>query len=165
MWLSDRRTFLLSLAALGGCGFTPVYGPDGGGTALQGAVRLPEPANPNAYRFNQRFEERLGRGVSPTYDMAVTLEIDQTGMGSTSAGATTRYRVDGTAKVVLSSVATGLPVLRETVTGFTGYSTTGNTAATLAAERDALERLMVILADMVVDRLLLNAQDLAQARQ
>lgn len=163
MWLSDRRTFLLSLAALGGCGFTPVYGPDGAGTALQGAIRLRAPDGPGAYRFNQRFEERLGRGTSPTYEMAVNLTVKQVGMGSTSAGSTTRFRVDGTADVALTLIATGEPVLRETITGFTGYSTTGNTAATLAAERDAGARLMVILADQTVDRLLLNADRLAQA--
>ena len=38
MWSSDRRSFLAlaGLAALGACGFTPVYGPGGGGAALGG---------------------------------------------------------------------------------------------------------------------------------
>jgi LPS-assembly lipoprotein len=40
------------------------------------------------------------------------------------------------------------------VDNFTGYSATGTTVATLAAERDAQERLMTILADQIVTRLL-----------
>ncbi|HCQ58330.1 MAG TPA: hypothetical protein DIU10_10575, partial [Sulfitobacter sp.] len=46
------------------------------------------------------------------------------------------------------------------VESFTGYSATGTTVATRAAELDAQERLMVILADLVVSRL--YAADLPQ---
>ena len=41
-----------------------------------------------------------------------------------------------------------------TSTAITGYSATGTTVATLAAESDARKRLMTTLGDMVVDRLL-----------
>ena len=41
---------------------------------------------------------------------------------------------------------------------FVGYSATGTTVATLAAKRDATERLMTILADEIV--LQLQASDL-----
>jgi LPS-assembly lipoprotein len=43
---------------------------------------------------------------------------------------------------------------------FTGYSTTGTTAATISSERDARARLSVILADQIVAQLLLNTADL-----
>ena len=45
---------------------------------------------------------------------------------------------------------------------FTSYSATGSTAATQAAERDARRRLMVILADRVIDRLLIDADTLPE---
>ena len=163
MWLSNLKTVLFAAPlALAACGFTPVYGPGGGGQALQGAIRATDPANPTDYAFVRRFEERMGRGA--LYNLGYTLTVSQTGMGSTSTGSTTRIRLDGRATLVLSDAATGAALLRETVSGFTGYSTTGNTAATLAAKQDARERLMVILADKAVDVLLLNAADLAQAR-
>ena len=63
MWLPDRRTFLISLAALGGCGFTPVYGPQGGGSALLDNVALPEPDSPEQYLLHRRLEERLDSSV------------------------------------------------------------------------------------------------------
>ena len=69
MSLPDRRQVLFSLGALvvsGGlaaCGFTPVYGPQGGGGKLLNAVALSEPENRADYDFRSRFEERLGRGL------------------------------------------------------------------------------------------------------
>ncbi|CUH78285.1 LPS assembly lipoprotein LptE [Tropicibacter naphthalenivorans] len=160
MWLSDRRAFLLGAVALGGCGFTPVYGPNGGGRALQGSIALSDAATPDAYLFNRRFEDRMGRGVSPAYRLNVTLTTAQVGQGSTSTGSTTRYRIDGTAAFDLVDLATGQSAIKGTTTAFTGYSTTGSTVATLAAERDAQERLMVMLADQVIDRLFLRASTL-----
>ena len=43
---------------------------------------------------------------------------------------------------------------------FTSYSASGTTVATLAAKRDASVRLMTILADQIIDQLLLIAEDL-----
>ena len=40
------------------------------------------------------------------------------------------------------------------VQSFTSYATTGTTVATMTAETDAYKRLMVILADQVVTRLM-----------
>lgn len=162
MWLSDRRVFLAgALAALGACGFTPVYAPGGAGQTVLSQITLTAPTTPNAYLFTRRFEERAGRGgASPRYRMSVRLGTNQTGSGSVSSGATTRFRIDGTARYTLRDSATDAIVLSGTTEAFTGYSTTGSTVATLAAERDAVERLMVILADRVIDALVLAAPDL-----
>lgn len=162
MWLSDRRVFLTgALAALGACGFAPVYGPGGAGQTVLSQITLTAPTTPNAYLFTRRFEERAGRGgASPRYRLSVQLGTDQTGSGSVSSGATTRFRVDGTARYTLRDSATDAVLLSGTTEAFTGYSATGSTVATLAAERDALERLMVILADRVIDALVLAAPDL-----
>src|SRR6056297_1554864 len=159
MWLYDRRKLLLSLGAagLGACGFTPVYGPDGGGRALQGSVALPEPDNETAYHFNSRFEERLGRGgPGADYTLGLRLQTDEQDIGSTSAGTTTRYRLIGRAFYSLVDIASGQTLLEGRTNAFTGYSTTGSTVATRAAEADAERRLMVLLADQVIDDLLLS---------
>jgi LPS-assembly lipoprotein len=44
-------------------------------------------------------------------------------------------------------------VISGSVDNFTSYSATGTTVATLAAERDAQERLMIQLADQIFVRL------------
>ncbi|MBV7394346.1 LPS assembly lipoprotein LptE [Mameliella sediminis] len=157
MWSCNRRTFLVSPLALAACGFTPVYGPQGGGTALQNAVTLPEPANQASYAFNRRFEERLGRaGAGAPYSLDLRIQTDEQDMGSTSAGSTTRYRLVGRVFYSLVDTATGQTLFESRTNAFTGYSTTGSTVATRAAENDARGRLMVLLADQVIDGLLLS---------
>ena len=46
------------------------------------------------------------------------------------------------------------------VDNFTSYSASGTTVATLAAQRDAEARLMVILADQVINKLTAEAANL-----
>ncbi|MFZ7092337.1 LPS assembly lipoprotein LptE [Primorskyibacter sp. 2E233] len=151
---------ILGALALGGCGFTPVYGPEGAGNRLMGRIALDAPKTPNDYIFNRRFEERLGRVSSAPYILSVIKKTDQQDLGSTSSGNTTRYRLLGRANYTLKDAATGAVLLQGRTESFTGYSTTGSTVATLAAERDAGERLMIILADQVIDKLILQASDL-----
>jgi LPS-assembly lipoprotein len=152
MWLSDRRSFLVAALALGGCGFTPVYGPAGAGQALENAVDLGAPKSDDAYLVQRRFEERLGRGSAYRLEFDVTTK--DVGLGGTSTGNTTRYRVDGALSYKLLQ---GKAVLLQGKTqAFTGYSTTGSTLSTLAAEKDARKRLMVILADQLMDELILG---------
>ncbi|MBN8189705.1 hypothetical protein JF540_23745 [Salipiger thiooxidans] len=161
MWLPDRRTLLLSLAALAGCGFTPVYGPQGGGTKLLNAVALDEPTDRDSYDFNQRFEERLGRGIGP-YHLKVSTAVTSKGLGSLADGQTTRYRLTGWATYTLSPVGVDEVLVSGRTSSFTSYSATGSTVATQTSERDAYRRLMVILADQVIDRLLLEADTLPE---
>ncbi len=157
MWLYDRRMILLGATALGACGFTPVYGPQGGGGALLNAVALPDPNDSKGYHFNSRFEERLGRG-GPTapYRLDIRIQTDEQDMGSTSAGTTTRYRLIGRVFYTLVEAGTAKTLLQGRTNAFTGYSSTGSTVATRAAETDAMERLMILLADQVIDDLLLS---------
>ncbi|WP_136440007.1 LPS assembly lipoprotein LptE [Pacificoceanicola onchidii] len=159
MWLSKRKFLLstLSLAGLSACGFSPVYAPGGSGNRLLNQVALDAPEAPNDYLFNRRFEERMGRASGP-YLLSVSKSVDQQDLGSTTTGNTTRYRLLGRANYVLKD-ATGAILTSGKTDAFSGYSTTGSTVATLAAERDASERLMILLADQVIDKLILSAGD------
>jgi LPS-assembly lipoprotein len=55
---------------------------------------------------------------------------------------------------VLRDRRTGLIVAQGSTSNFTGYSTTGNTITTVTAQRDAYARLMVLLADQTITRIL-----------
>lgn len=156
----DRRAVLAALAALPACGFTPAYGPDGAAGRLQGQVALDDPGTRAAYLLNRRIEERLGRAPSGRYRLEAEIGTRQTGLGTTSTGSTTRYQILGTVDIRLADSATGTTLLTDRIDSFTGYSATGSNVATLASERDALERLMTLLADRIVDRLILAAGDL-----
>ncbi|MFW2541187.1 LPS assembly lipoprotein LptE [Primorskyibacter sp. 2E107] len=162
MWLSRRQFLLssLSFAGLSACGFTPVYGPGGTGNRLLGKVAVDAPESPGDYIFNRRFEERMGRPGAAPYTLSVSKSVDQQSLGSTTTGNTTRYRLLGRARYALRDTGTGAILLDGKTDAFSGYSTTGSTVATLAAERDATERLMILLADQVIDKLILQAYDL-----
>lgn len=149
---SYSRRFLLCLPlALAACDFRPVYGPGGAGRALDGKVGLDEPTNEDSYLIARALEERLGRASSPVYHLAVTTRVEEQGSAVTPAGAITRVNLVGRATYRLTqgeaTLATG------DVRNFTGYSATGTTVEALAAETDARERLMAILAEQIVVRL------------
>lgn len=158
---SDRRTLLTALAALplaglaAACGFAPVHAPGGAADGLHGAVRAAAPDSRDGFDFVQRLEERLGRpGPGTRFDLAYDITTNPVGAGITPAGAVTRYTLTGSATFRLTDTATGAERAAGRVESFTSWSTTGSTVATLAAEEDAHRRLMRVLADQVVTRLI-----------
>ncbi|MEP2642470.1 LPS assembly lipoprotein LptE [Roseobacter sp.] len=153
--LSYSRKILLMLpVVLAACGFTPVYAPNGNGTTLQDNILVSEPGTRNAFLLTQRFEQKLGRATDPVYNLELTVSTRQEGLAVDTEGITTRYNVLGTAGYTLVETSTGRVTASGTVTNFTGYSAAGTTVATSAAERDAQQRLMVLLADQIVARVL-----------
>ncbi|AXI56696.1 hypothetical protein C1J05_00460 [Sulfitobacter sp. JL08] len=138
---------------LASCGFTPVYGPNGAGTALQNQITVNEPQDRDDYWFTQRFEERMGRSANAKYDLVYNISTVEQGIAVNQEGNIERYDVLGRATYELRDAATDAVVSSGDVESFTGYSATGTSVASLAAERDARERLMIILADLVVTRL------------
>lgn len=140
------------------CGFTPAYGPEGPGTALRGQITLAEPSDRDGFEFRNRLEDRLGRAQGATrYRMNYSIATEPVGAGVQPSGAITRYTLRGKAKYVLVTEATGQTAASGVVESFTSWSTSGSTVATLASEEDANRRLMIILADQVVARVLAAA--------
>ncbi|WP_333685175.1 LPS assembly lipoprotein LptE [Pontibaca methylaminivorans] len=179
-WFERRAVLLMPLAlALAACGFTPVYGPDGSGSALRGRVAIDAPATENGYRLVENLEDRLGRAISPEYELSLEVESHEEGQAIKRSGDITRYSVVGDVDYALRRLSDNALVASGSVTNFASYSATGlerevrddsgqilgqlnaTTVQTLAAERDAHERLMVMLADQIMARLLATA-DLGQ---
>ena len=147
--------------ALSGCGFAPAYGPGGTARGLQDNIHIDEPDTRETFLVTRRVEERLGAGgASAPYTMGLAVSVSESSQGSSSDGATTRFRMVGTLTYSLRRAGEKTAFETGTVQSFTGYSATSSTAATLAAQRDARERLMVILADQLVDRLVIASADL-----
>ena len=145
---------MLGLLALAGCGFTPAYGPGGSGERLRGRLAVEAPDTVDGFRLRARLEDRLRRAEGPQAVLTVQPSVEAVEAGITPEGAITRYNLQGRAAWQLDSAA-GVTLAQGEVTAFTGYSATGTTVATRAAEEDARERLSVILADEIVARLLL----------
>ncbi len=156
MSLPDRRTVLSLLAALliAGCGFTPAYAPEGAGTKLRGHVAVQVPATRNDFALASRLETRLGAADAPAYDLGYSVTVYSISGGITPDNETTRYQLKGSVAYTLTDRATQARVAGGTVRNFTSWSATGSTVAGIAAEEAAAARLMQILADDIVTRLI-----------
>lgn len=151
----NRRAALLGLVALGGCGFAPVYGPNGAAAALRGSVMIQTPETLDGFQLRNQIEDRLGVADVARYELRVTPQIRSEDFGITSGQETTRYTLHGTAAYVLLDVETNAEMTSGTVATFTGYSATGTPVATQAAERSARDRLIISMADLVISELLI----------
>lgn len=153
---SYKRRFLIMLplvAILAACGFTPVYGPGQTGDALRGTVNVSEPANVNEFMLVQDLEERLGRPSDPKYDLKLQLSLRYEGLAISPSDSTTRFNIIGRVNYTLTDRATKKVISSDKVQNFVGYSAVGTPVETVASQRDALERLMTILADQLTVQL------------
>lgn len=138
--------------ALSGCGFAPLYGPDGSGGALRGATAITAPQTVEGYRLLSRIEDRLGPVATARWHLTVTLAVGSETAAVSSTGVISRTNLTGDATYRLTDLA-GALLAEGRVSGFTGFGTGGSTVATAAAEADARDRLAVILADAILTRL------------
>ncbi|MBC7144546.1 MAG: hypothetical protein H5U24_03970 [Thioclava marina] len=164
MWSSDRRAFLglAGAAALAGCGFTPAYGPQGGAAKLLNGVQPDAPTTRDGFELVQQLGARLGPSGTPRYRLAYTITTKAIGQGIAPDNATTRYQLNGSVDYTLHDAGTDAVLLTGRVTSFTSWSATGTVVATQAAEQDAHRRLMRILADQIITRLLAQAPGLPE---
>ncbi|WP_171230597.1 LPS assembly lipoprotein LptE [Ruegeria sp. HKCCA4008] len=151
----DRRTFLLMPLALAACGFEPVYAPGGSGSALYGRVEVSAPNTVESYLLVQNLEQQLGRSVGSVNDYKLDVQVSTVTRGAaiTTTNETQRYTIDGSAQYNLRSNATGQIIASGSVADFVSYSAAGSTVSTLADERDAKRRLMMILSGQIMNRL------------
>ncbi|WP_342069553.1 LPS assembly lipoprotein LptE [Yoonia algicola] len=155
--LTPRRTVLLGLIGLAGCGFAPIYGAD---TGLRGRVAFETDESVAGFRLREELEKRLGRSAAPEYVLKTTVRSSQRAAAITSEGDTSRFNIVGAAKWSLIVLDDGNQIDGGEVEAFTSYSATGSTNATQATRDDAEARVAVILADLIVSRVLIRAAEL-----
>ena len=155
----SRRSVLLAPLALAACGFTPAYGPSGPAAHLQGSIRVADPGDKNGFDLVERLEERLGRGAAARYVLGYGIETRRIGVAVSAEGAINRYNLMGAVEFVLRDQGTGAELTAGRVENFTSWSTTASSLATESAEADARRRLMRLLADQIVTRLIATSAD------
>ena len=151
---SDRRTLLLGSLALGGCGFTPVYGPGGAAEGLRGRIAFDAPFDRAGFDFVRQLEDRLGQPRNPRWQLSASIRRSQERIAVTSEGVANRFQILGRADYALRETGSDRTVTSGSVENFVSYSATRTAVATRAARDDAEARLMRILADQVADELL-----------
>lgn len=155
MWSSNRRAFLALPLALTACGFVPAFGPSGPATVLQGQIHVADTDTRSGFEFVKRMEERLGRGAGGRFDLTHTITTEKVSLGFTADRAITRFNLLGKVAWQLKDSATGQELAAGVEQNFTAWSATGVTIAAVNAETDATARLMRILADQIVTRLIM----------
>lgn len=148
-----RRSLILSALALASCGFTPVYQKGQGPSHLQNRVQFADPSDRNGFDFVGQMETRLGRAEAAGFTLEYEIETQSNALAITSSQEINRYNLTGSVSYTLKDMD-DQTVTAGQVESFTSYSAAGTTVATLTGERDASTRLMTILADKVVTRLL-----------
>lgn len=150
----SRRSLLLTPLALAACGFTPALGSKGPAEGLFGTVYAADPGDKNGFDFVQRMEERLGHATNPLYDLTYSISTNAVGVGVLLDGSITRFNLLGSVNWTLTRRADKARMAGGNVSSFTSFSATGTTVTGLTGQTEASLRLMQLLADDVVTRLL-----------
>ena len=151
MWLSSRRGFLSAALALAGCGLTPVM--ETSSQQLYNQVLIQAPVNRAEYELVRNLEAQLGVAKSARFALDYELKVTEDNIVVSTAQEISRYSLVGELEYSLLD-NNGAILTHQSAKSFTGYSATGTTVATQRAQRDAHDRLMVILADQVSTALL-----------
>lgn len=157
----SRRGALLALGAalgLGACGFQPVYAPGAPARALRGRVAVDPPGSRVGFFFATRVEERLGRAEAPEFRLGATIRQDVRELALTGTGGRERVAFEGVAEYRLRG-PDGRVLTSGRVDAFTSFTDIGTPVAARTARRDARRRLAGILADRVVEDLIVTAPD------
>jgi LPS-assembly lipoprotein len=138
--------WIVCLIVLGGCGFSPVYGPQSSGREFMSSIAVSPPvSNRTSYLLVAALEERLGRN-----DAGSLLLWHNVSLGEAGLGVSARIHVTGAANYRLTQVADGTEVAKGRVESFTAYSRPFDQSNFESARQDAIKRLISILADKIV---------------
>jgi LPS-assembly lipoprotein len=161
----SRRRLLRGVGVVGvatllvACGFEPLHAPQGPAGQMRGRIAVDTVPGAAGFAFRERLVERLGPAEAPTHRLSVELDMREESAAITRDALTTRFVVIGTAAFRLVPNGATEPLIVESVSVQSGYSTPeAETASAFAARAAALaaeERIARTLADRIALRLAL----------
>ncbi len=155
-----RAGILAAALLLGGCGLRPLYGGGESGAVRQtlSGVEVAPIAGQNGWLVANALRDRLRAEGPARYRLEIKLDDDITGLGVRRDDSITRERRTLRARYQLVDLANGQVTLDATAGSDAGIDVVRSEYATIAAERTALERLSVIVADQIVTRIALTTE-------
>ncbi|KZE08731.1 MULTISPECIES: LPS assembly lipoprotein LptE [Sphingomonas] len=153
-----RAAVLAAAFLLGGCGLRPLYAGGEGGVVRQtlSGVEVAPIAGQNGWLVANALRDRLRAEGPARYRLEIKLDDDITGLGVRRDDSITRERRTLRARYQLIDLSNGAVTLDATAGSDAGIDVVRSEYATITAERSALERLSVIVADQIVTRIALN---------
>ena len=148
---------------LSACGLKPLYsgGSQGQVSALLGSVTVDPIEGKNGWLMRNALNDRLGAAAegSTRYRLAIKLDDQIEGFGVRADDTVTRERRTLRARYQLVDLESGKTVLDATAGSDAGIDVVNSEYATIAAENTALENLTQKVAEQIVTRISLFAQN------
>jgi len=157
----ERRRLLLTALALplAACGFVPVYKSGNPARALRGNIRFELIESEDGFNLLETLEKELGRaGPNALYSTKVELSVTEESLTLTTATSLDRNTLIGKATISVTSQTSGEIVFEDTLSDVAGFSSSAETAASMASRHDARTRLIASLAHKIVLRLTSTAE-------
>ena len=160
-----RRAALLALMlpGLAACGLQPLYagGTRGAVASTLASVDVAQIEGEAGWLVRNAIRDRLsaaGDGATSRYRINVRLDDQISGFGIRADDSVTRERRTLRARWQLVDTQDGTTLVDATASADAGIDVVGSEYATIAAERTALERLSLEVADQIVTRVALFAR-------
>jgi len=151
MWLSKASLALVGFLTLTACGLTPIYS----GGANEQVFNIQAPTDRMQFELVKALETQIVHSDTAASRLSYQLSTQNVSTVVSSAQELNRFRVKGRLNYQILN-ADGDVQSKGMVSAFTAYSATGSTLATDRSQRDAQDRLMVILADKLIQTITLG---------
>lgn len=140
---------MLAVAALAGCGFTPLYGETAAGSGL-GRIAVETPDTRLGFTLKTALEDQLGwnRAMPAQHRLATRLEETRIPLGRRVDDTASRYELRLAVDWVLTPVAGGAPVADRTTATVT-YAAADQAYASIASQVDGEQRLAAEAARLI----------------
>lgn len=144
---------------LSGCGFQPLYGNRSGGSGVAddiATIRVAQIADRTGQILRNALIDRMtpsGEPADPRYSLEVRLSIAKQELGIRKDETATRISIRFRSTFRLRDSASGAFVFSSRAAAVTSYNIVDSEYATIASERAARRRGLILVADSIVVRL------------
>ena len=151
--LSFKKIIYATVFLLSACGFSHLNNNTNPQKLLE-VVSIQEPNTQNEFIFYSRLTDRFGE-FGGRYALNYSISTFSEDSALNFDGTPHRITIFGSISYSLKDIKNGAVLISEKEEMHLSFSNSGSTAAVLNAERTTNEQLVVLLADKVIDRLVL----------
>ena len=150
---SFKKIIYAAFFLISSCGFSPLNSDINPRTLLE-VVSVQEPNTQSEFIFYSRLTDRFGE-LGDRYVLNYSISTSSEDSALNFDGTPHRIKIVGSVSYSLKDIKKGAVLISEKEEMHLSFSNSGSTAAVLNAERTTNEQLVVLLADKVIDRLVL----------
>ena len=158
MLLFDKKKYIFSLLLsvfIVGCSFEPAWVAGNNKTKIfWQKIDLKKPKTISEFHLNRYLVSRVGDAKDAEFFLEYELSTETKRTALSFDGKAYRIRIQGEVKFRLINNSKNIVLVSSNVKDSLGYSDAILAVTDQASERDAYERLMVLLGDKIVDELL-----------